>query len=69
MNHIRTPNRFELVLDEPVIIGMRQVPRTVQASAFCAVHSGEAALQMGGKANDKVKAMEKPDDVQVSEKN
>lgn len=24
LNHIRTPNRFELVLDEPVIIGMRQ---------------------------------------------
>mmetsp|Transcript_36561 Transcript_36561/g.85685 ORF Transcript_36561/g.85685 Transcript_36561/m.85685 type:complete len:308 (+) Transcript_36561:45-968(+) len=48
LNHIRTPNRFELVLDEPVIIGMRQ-----------------AALQMGGKANDKVKAMEKPDDVAV----
>ena len=25
LNHIRTPNRFELVLDDPVIIGMRQV--------------------------------------------
>ncbi|CAE7247123.1 hypothetical protein AK812_SmicGene4990 [Symbiodinium microadriaticum] len=48
LNHIRTPNRFELVLDDPVIIGMRQ-----------------AALQMGGKANDKVKAMEKPDDAAV----
>jgi len=38
LNHIRTPYRFELVLDEPVIIGMRQ-----------------AALQMGAKAQEKIK--------------
>ncbi|CAE7398434.1 RAP [Symbiodinium pilosum] len=48
LNHIRTPHRFELVLDEPVIIGMRQ-----------------AALQMGAKANDKVKAMDKADEAAV----
>eukprot|EP00747_Dinoflagellata_sp_TGD_P186325 gnl/TRDRNA2_/TRDRNA2_43302_c0_seq1.p1 gnl/TRDRNA2_/TRDRNA2_43302_c0~~gnl/TRDRNA2_/TRDRNA2_43302_c0_seq1.p1 ORF type:complete len:374 (-),score=104.93 gnl/TRDRNA2_/TRDRNA2_43302_c0_seq1:51-1118(-) len=37
LNHIRTPHRFELVLDDTSIIGKRQ-----------------AALQMGGKAWDKV---------------
>merc|ERR1711957_182105 len=38
LNHIRTPHRFELVLEDTSIIGMRQ-----------------AALLMGGKANDALK--------------
>jgi len=38
LNHIRSPHRFELVLEDLAVIGMRQ-----------------AALQMGGKAYDKVK--------------
>lgn len=37
LNHLRTPHRFELVLDDPTIVGKRQ-----------------AALQVGGKAWDKV---------------
>lgn len=48
LNYIRTPHRFELVLEDPVIIGMRQ-----------------AALQMGGKANDKIKATEGADEAAV----
>ncbi|CAJ1343912.1 unnamed protein product [Effrenium voratum] len=48
LNHIRSPHRFELVLDDPVIIGMRQ-----------------AALQMGAKAYDKVKTLDKPDEAAV----
>merc|ERR1711865_727905 len=39
LNHLRTPHRFELVLDDNLIIGKRQ-----------------AALQVGGKAWDAVKA-------------
>eukprot|EP00931_Biecheleriopsis_adriatica_P090342 TRINITY_DN64343_c0_g1_i1.p1 TRINITY_DN64343_c0_g1~~TRINITY_DN64343_c0_g1_i1.p1 ORF type:complete len:308 (+),score=85.74 TRINITY_DN64343_c0_g1_i1:110-1033(+) len=48
LNYIRTPHRFELVLDDPVVIGMRQ-----------------AALQMAGKANDKIKASDSPDEAAV----
>lgn len=48
LNYIRTPHRFELVLADPVVIGMRQ-----------------AALQMGAKAHDKVKALEAADDAAV----
>ena len=42
MNHIRTPNRFELVLDDPVIIGMRQAALQMGAKAFEKVKDADA---------------------------
>lgn len=48
LNYIRTPHRFELVLSDPTIIGMRQ-----------------AALQMGGRANNKVKEAATADEAAV----
>jgi len=34
LNHIRSPHRFELVLDDPVIIGMRQAALQMGAKAY-----------------------------------
>lgn len=34
LNHIRSPHRFELVLDDPVIIGMRQAALQIGAKAY-----------------------------------
>mmetsp|Transcript_96140 Transcript_96140/g.170621 ORF Transcript_96140/g.170621 Transcript_96140/m.170621 type:complete len:775 (-) Transcript_96140:237-2561(-) len=39
LNHIRTPHRFELVLDDPVVIGMRQAALQMGAKAHDMVKS------------------------------
>merc|ERR1711953_243403 len=42
LNHIRTPHRFELVLDDNSIIGKRQAALQVGGKAWAEVKSGNA---------------------------
>lgn len=42
LNYIRTPHRFELVLDDPSIIGQRQAALQMGAKAFSALGAGLA---------------------------
>merc|ERR1712176_1673064 len=43
LNHIRSPHRFELVLDDSTIIGMRQAALQIGGKAYVALKGTEAA--------------------------